>query len=92
MFARLYLLFSWSQIFLIPIILTVEEQKNFALSYMLLMILAVSTGTSYIIFIQHHHEIFPYRTIFFNQVITNVDLFNWININLNINAISTNFI
>ncbi len=65
MFARFYLLFSWSQLFLIPIILTVEEQKNFAWAYVFLMMFAVGTGSGYIIFIQHHHEIFPYRTILF---------------------------
>ncbi len=65
MFARFYLLFSWSQILLVPIILTVEDQKNFAWTYVFLMILAITTGSSYIIFIQHHHEIFPYRTVFF---------------------------
>ena len=62
--ARLYLLFSFGQIFLIPMIVESEENQTIKFYLMIAMVVMVTFLSSYVILIQKHHEIFPYRWIF----------------------------
>jgi len=62
--ARTYLLFSFGQVFLIPMI--VESEDNYWMKWYIVIALVstVTLSSSYVIYRQLHHEIFPYRWIF----------------------------
>lgn len=62
--SRLYLLFSFGQIFLIPMI--VESENNYFIKWCIVIILVstVTLASSYVVYRQLHHEIFPYHWIF----------------------------
>lgn len=62
--ARIYLLFSFGQIFLIPMI--VESEDNYWMKWYIVIALVstVTLSSSYVIYRQLHHEIFPYHWIF----------------------------
>lgn len=63
LFTRLLLMFSWSQIFLIPMIFKVEDFK-LSLIINILFICILLHSSLFIVCYQQHHEIFPYKSIF----------------------------
>lgn len=62
--ARIYLLFSFGQLFLIPMIIEAEDDLLVKLIILGGMVSLVTLSSSYVIFRQHHHEILPYKWIF----------------------------
>lgn len=62
--ARTYLMFSFSQIILIPMLVGAEKNKIKSILLLIGLCLAMGAGSSYVIIYQKHHEIFPYQWIF----------------------------
>ncbi len=64
LFTRLLLMFSWVQIFIIPMLFKIEKFK-IALILNILLIAFVTECSLGIIYIQLHHGILPYQSIFY---------------------------
>lgn len=58
-------MFSWAIIFLIPYILDLTKKKWFNILIVVLLMIGVCGSTWYITIYLGHHEVFPYRSIFF---------------------------
>lgn len=64
MTTRIYMIFGWSNIFLIPMIYSVEKNKKFRIINTFILIVSVSIATYILIVVLGHHELFPYNWIF----------------------------